>query len=184
MATHRLTQGPGRFLKLAAALFGTIASSVAALGITGGHIDATQWVNIGIAAIAAFQVWYVTETSDNPHGKAVIAGVAAALVAVQSFISGGGHIDLTEWMQVGMAALTATGIWAAPSLAKTGNVAIRLAPPVPVESTPTRDYAAKVVVSGKIQTALTGNRREISATGMTDVYPLKDGPVSDEPGAD
>jgi hypothetical protein len=27
------------------------------------------------------------------------------------------HINLTEWMQVGLAALTATGVWAAPSLA-------------------------------------------------------------------
>lgn len=145
-------------MKLAAALFGAIASAVVAMGISGGTITTAEWVNIGIAVVGAFQVWYVTETSDNPNGKAVIAAVAAGLVALHSFLTGGGHVSLVEWMQVGMAALTATGIWAAPSLAQkpVGNVTFSNVNPPTVTTLVTSGPATGTIDTGKVQ-AITQN---------------------------
>lgn len=138
-------------------LVGAVASTAAALGITNGHLSYVELVNLAIAAVAAFQVWYITETRDNPSGKAVIAGIAAGLVAVQTVLGTTGHIPTTaEWMQIAIAALAAAGVLVTP-----GNLK-------PVE--------ANVVIGGKITTALTGNRREFTSSGY--------GPVGNEPGSD
>lgn len=100
-----------KYGKLVVALVGVAASAGVSLGM---GITLTQAVNVAIALVAALQVWYVTETRDNPSGKAVIAGFAGALVALQSVISGDGNVDLTEWIQIGVAGLTAAGVLVTP----------------------------------------------------------------------
>jgi hypothetical protein len=110
-----------KYVKLIAAVAGAVASSLVALGFTGGHLTTTEIVNLAIAGVGAFQVWYVSETSDNPNGKAIISGVAAALIALQSFVSGGGVLNAAEWLQIGVAALTAMGILGAPGVSLKEN---------------------------------------------------------------
>lgn len=119
MATTQVTarplSGPAKYGKLIVSLVGAAVSAGTALGINSGHLSWTAAINIMIAVVAAFQVWYVTETRDNPSGKAVIAAVAAALIAVQSVFSAGVHApSLTEWVQVAVAALSAAGILVTP----------------------------------------------------------------------
>lgn len=109
---------PQKYVKLIVSLLSVGASTLIALGVTGGHVTLAQALNIAIALVGAFHVWYVTETTDNPSGKAVIAGVTAALMTAASFITGGGHVDLAEWMQIITAGLAATGILAIPTKAK------------------------------------------------------------------
>lgn len=107
--------GPAKFGKLIIAVVGAVASTVVALGLTSGHLTSVNIVSLAIAAVAAFQVWYVTETRDNPSGKAIIAGLAAALVALQTVLTNTTHIpNLSEWMQILIAGLTAAGVLFAP----------------------------------------------------------------------
>lgn len=151
----RTITGPAKFGKLIVSLVGAVASTAAALGITGGHLTNVELVNLAIAAVAAFQVWYITETRDNPSGKAVIAGLAAALAAVQTILVTSGHIPNTAaWIQIGIAALSAAGVMVTP-----GNL-----------------RTADVYLSGQIKTALTGKRKETSGHGV--------GPIGEEPGSD
>lgn len=176
MGTHTFTQGPGRFVKLAAAVFGAVASAVVAMGLTGGRITTAEWLNIVIAGIGAIHVWYVTETSDNPNGKAVLAALTAGLITLQSFVTTSMHVNLTMWMQVGLAALTATGIWAAPSLAKTQQKQIRFMDPAEQTKLGVGYLNARygdVVLGSKISTGLTGARREITSTGVIEYGPDK-----------
>lgn len=111
---HSLTIS-NKYQKLFVAVFGAIVSGL--LAVSGGHIGVTEIINLVLAGVGAFQVWYVTETNDNPHGKAVIAGVIAALMGAQTLIAAGTGAHLTDWLQVGFAALTAAGIRLYPTTA-------------------------------------------------------------------
>lgn len=119
MGTHELITkfNPQKYVKLIVAVAGAIGSALMALGVTGGHLTAVEGVNIALAAIGAFQVWYITETSDNPNGKAVISAVIAVLVAAQSIIATSGGLHAADWAQILVAALTATGLLGIPSTA-------------------------------------------------------------------
>lgn len=121
MGTHELITkfDSQKYIKLIVSIAGTMLSALMALGVSGGHLSPVDLVNIAIAGVAAFQVWYVTETSDNPNGKAVISGVAAALVALSSILGTGGGIHAAEIAQILVAALTATGLLATKSTALT-----------------------------------------------------------------
>jgi hypothetical protein len=115
MGAHTLIKkfDASKYSKLVVALFGAIVSGTTVL--SGAHIGATEYINLAIAAVAAFQVWYTTETPGNPNGKAVISGVAAALVAVQTVISTHGSMHGTDWAQIVIAGLTAAGVFTFPS---------------------------------------------------------------------
>lgn len=112
--TSQLT-GTQKYGKLIISIVGAVASAVVSLGITNGHLTSVNIVALAIAAVAALQVWYVTETRDNPSGKAVISGIAAALVAAQTVLTNTTHVpNLSEWMQILIAGLTAAGVLVTP----------------------------------------------------------------------
>lgn len=108
---------PQRYVKLIVSVAGALFSALVALGITNGHISTYQWINLAIVGVGAIQVWYVTETSNNPNGKAFISFVTALLVAAQSYLSTGGHLGTAGYAQILVAALTSTGLLAIPSTA-------------------------------------------------------------------
>lgn len=115
MAGNSQLTGAKKYTKLIVSIVGAVASAVVSLGITGGHLTSVNIVALAIAGVAALQVWYVTETRDNPSGKAVIAGIAAALVAAQTVLTNTTHVpNLSEWMQILIAGLTAAGVLVAP----------------------------------------------------------------------
>lgn len=118
MGTHSLIHkfDVTKYRKLIASLFGAALSAM--VGLSGNHFGAVEAINIAIALIAVFQVWYVTETNDNPHGKSVISGVAAALAAAQTLVATHGHLAAADWSQIGVAALTAAGILSLGTTAK------------------------------------------------------------------
>lgn len=112
MGTHTVAGkfNPQKYVNLIISVAGALTSAIFALGTTNGHLTAVEIVNLAIAGVAAFQVWYVTETADNPKGKAVIAFISAALIAGQSVIATHVHLQIGEWLQILVAGLTATGL--------------------------------------------------------------------------
>jgi hypothetical protein len=154
-----------KYQKLIVAIFGAIVSGL--LAVSGGHIGTTEIINLVLAGVGAFQVWYVTETKNNPHGKALIAFVIAALMGAQTLIAAGTGAHLTDWLQVGFAALTAAGIRIYPT------TAFIYRPALPQSYT----SVTKVVNAGTIHAA------------SLDPQPiegdlLRVNPVGNEPGAD
>lgn len=117
MGTHELAQkiNPQKYVKLIVTVAGALLSALMALGITNGHVTTYEWINLAIVAVGAFQVWYITETSDNPNGKAVISFVTAGLITAQSLVATHAHLGVAAWAQILVAALTATGLLAIPS---------------------------------------------------------------------
>lgn len=135
--------GPAKYGKLIIAIIGAVASTIVSLGLTSGHLTSVNIVSLAIAAVAALQVWYVTETRANPSGKAIIAGLAAALVAAQTVLTNTTHIpNLSEWMQILIAGLTAAGVLVTP-----GNL-------------------GSVFGRSRFKTAQTGARIEITSDGF------------------
>jgi hypothetical protein len=104
----------GQYNKAIAAVVGAALSVILASLIGDQAISLSEWVNVGIASVAAFQVWYFANHPAQPQVKAVLAALAAALVAVNSFVSDGG-ITAAEWIQVAIAALTAAGVYHVPN---------------------------------------------------------------------
>jgi hypothetical protein len=152
-----------KYQKLIVAVFGAIVSGL--LAWSGGHIGVTEIINLVLAGVGAFQVWYVTETKNNPHGKAVIAAVIAGLMGAQTLIAAGTGAHLTDWLQVGFAALTAAGIRIYPT------TAFVLRPALPQSYSP----VTKVVNAG---TPFAASTDPISGEL------LRVDPVGTEPGAD
>lgn len=112
MGTHTVAGkfNPQKYVNLIISVAGALTSAIFALGTTNGHLTTIEVVNLAIAGVAAFQVWYVTETADNPKGKAVIAFISAALIAGQSVVATHVHLQIGEWLQILVAGLTATGL--------------------------------------------------------------------------
>jgi hypothetical protein len=167
MGTHELVN-TNKYQKLIVAVFGAIVSGL--LAVSGGHIGVTEILNLVLAGAGAFQVWYVTETKDNPHGKALIAALIAALMGAQTLIAAGTGAHLTDWLQVGFAALTAAGIRIYPTTATVS----RLALPV-----------GNVVNAGTPYAASTDTAPVPRITpAMVKQDSERVGPVGNEPGAD
>jgi len=93
--------------------FAAIAATVFSAGVaalTGdNHISAQEWINVSIAFVAAVGVFYVPNAPNAPVAKAVVAALSAALALAVNFIVGG--IDLSEWLQLALAALGAVGVY-------------------------------------------------------------------------
>jgi hypothetical protein len=104
---------------------GIIAALTAALVALGAaytgndHIDATEWVNVAIAAIGAFQVWWAANVAGAPYVKAGIAAASAGLIALQSYIVGG--VTISDWVQIGIAVVGALGVVAFKNVNESGQ---------------------------------------------------------------
>lgn len=104
-----------QYAKALAAVVATVLSGVIA-ALTGDQtISPGEWINVAIMAAGALAVFTAPNVPGAPITKAVLAVVTAVLTLAVNLIAGG--IDMTEWLQLGMAALGALGIYAVPNSA-------------------------------------------------------------------
>jgi hypothetical protein len=96
------------YIALAAAAFLVTA-------LSDNRVDLSELVNLGVIIVGAVGVYLVPnlEGSWRNYSKAGVAFVAAGLVALLSFLSGG--VTLAEWLQVGVAALAGIGVTIVPN---------------------------------------------------------------------
>ena len=108
-----------KYAKFAAQVVATVLAAVLAAFTGDNVINATEWVNIAIIGVGACAVFTGPNVPGASYTKTVLAVLAAVLTVLASAIIGG--IDVTEWIQIGMAALGALGVVVLPNKDKAGN---------------------------------------------------------------
>jgi hypothetical protein len=99
----------GKFLAMVVA---TILTAVLAAMAGDNVVSSTEWVNVAIAGVGAAAVFTAPNIPGAALTKSVLAVLTAVLMVLASAIVGG--VSTTEWMQIGLAALGAVGVYAAP----------------------------------------------------------------------
>jgi uncharacterized membrane protein len=103
-----------QYLKLAAQVLATVlAAVVALLNGTDHQPGVSDWINVVIVALGAVAVLGAGNLPEGvwAHTKTIVAAATAVAVAIQSVLTDG--ISAAEWLQVGLAALGALGVYAA-----------------------------------------------------------------------
>jgi hypothetical protein len=103
-----------QYLKLAAQVAATVAAAVVALlNGTDHQPGVSDWINVVIVALGAVAVLGAGNLPEGvwAHTKTIVAAATAVAVAIQSVLTDG--ISAAEWLQVGLAALGALGVYAA-----------------------------------------------------------------------
>lgn len=101
------------YAKALAAVITTGLSGIIA-GLTGdGVIDTAEWINVAILAAGAAAVFTAPNVPGARYTKSTLAVLTAVLTLAVNLIPGG--MTLTEWLQLGMAALGALGVYAVPN---------------------------------------------------------------------
>src|ERR1051326_6589953 len=99
---------------LAAVLTTVLAGVVSAL--TGDNfVGPVEWINIAILAVGACGVFAAPNVPGARVTKAVLAVLSAVLVLAVNLIVDG--ITVSEWLQLGVAAVGALGVFAVPNRA-------------------------------------------------------------------
>lgn len=88
-------------------------------------ITTSELVNVGIIGVGAIATYLVPNLPEGPGGflKAAVAFLAAALVALQSFLTDG--ITTSEWLQIAVAAFAGIGVYIIPNEPKQPTVISR-----------------------------------------------------------
>jgi hypothetical protein len=83
--------------------------------LTDNVVTTAELVNVAIIGVGAVATYFVPNLPEGPGGylKAVVAFVAAALVALQSFLTDG--ITTAEWLQIAVAAFAGIGVYIVPN---------------------------------------------------------------------
>lgn len=83
--------------------------------LTDDVVTMPELVNIAIIGVGAVATYLVPNLPEGPGGflKAAVAFVAAALVALQSFLTDG--ITTAEWLQIAVAAFAGIGVYIIPN---------------------------------------------------------------------
>lgn len=93
-----------------------VATVLAALvpALADGKLSTAEWVNVGIIGLGAVAVLGAGNLPVGvwQHTKTIVSVATAVLVTIASFLTGG--LSTTEWIQIGMAALGAVGVFAVP----------------------------------------------------------------------
>lgn len=101
------------YAKALAAVVATVLSGVVA-ALTGDNaVSAQEWVNVAILAAGAMSIFAAPNVPGAPVTKAVLAVVTAVLTLAVNLLAGG--LDVSEWLQLGVAALGALGVYAVPN---------------------------------------------------------------------
>ncbi|MET0495210.1 MAG: hypothetical protein ABW000_18975 [Actinoplanes sp.] len=93
---------------------------VANQAISDDHIDAVEWVNVGIALLTAVSVHIVPLTPQAKGRKTAVAVSLAVLQVLTTTITGG--IDMSEIILIGITVAGALGIGVAPARSATQAV--------------------------------------------------------------
>jgi hypothetical protein len=102
----------GKFI--AQVLAAALAALVAALA--DDRVDAAEWINVVIALGAAVSVLGAGNLPEGvwAYAKTIVSASMAGLTLLVSFLSDGGTITTSEWIQVLLAAAAAVGVYFAP----------------------------------------------------------------------
>jgi 2-keto-3-deoxy-6-phosphogluconate aldolase len=101
------------YAKLGAAVVATILSAIIAALTGDAVIGSTEWINIAIAGVGALAVFSAPNVPGAPVVKTILAVLSAVLVLLVNLIADG--ITISEWMQLGVAALGALGVFVVPN---------------------------------------------------------------------
>lgn len=101
------------YAKALAAIVATVLSGVVAALTGDGAVDVQEWVNVVLLAAGAAAVFTAPNVPGARVTKAVLAVLTAVLTLAVNLITGG--LDVTEWLQLGVAALGALGVYAVPN---------------------------------------------------------------------
>jgi hypothetical protein len=101
------------YAKAGAAVVATILSAVVAALTGDAAIGDVEWINIAIAGVGALAVFAGPNVPGARVTKAVLAVLSAVLVLLVNLIVDG--VTMSEWMQLGVAALGALGVYAVPN---------------------------------------------------------------------
>lgn len=101
------------YAKAIAVVVATVLSGVIAALTGDATISNSEWINVAILGAGALVVFTAPNVPGARYTKAALAVVTAVLTLAVNLISGG--LDVTEWLQLGMAALSALGVYAVPN---------------------------------------------------------------------
>jgi 2-keto-3-deoxy-6-phosphogluconate aldolase len=102
-----------KYAKFIAIVLATVISGVTAALAGDSIVSPTEWVNIAILGVGALGVFAAPNVPGAAFTKSILAVLAAVLTVLASAIIGG--ISTTEWLQIGLAALGALGVYAIPN---------------------------------------------------------------------
>lgn len=100
------------YIKLLVALVGAVVMSVASF-YTDGQFTAEEGVQVAIAGATAAGVWAAANVPGLTWAKTFVAVLLAVLTLLVSYITDG--VSTSEWLNLGVAALTAAGVYALPN---------------------------------------------------------------------
>lgn len=101
------------YAKMIAAVVATVLSAVIAALTGDNFIGPVEWINIAIAAVFAAGIFAAPNVPGSRYTKTVLAVLSAVLVLSVNLIADG--ITVSEWLQLGTAALGALGVYAVPN---------------------------------------------------------------------
>lgn len=102
-----------KYAKFGAQIVATILAAILAALTGDGVIDPVEWVNVAVLAVGAAGVFASPNVPGSRYTKVALSVLAGVLTVLTSAIIGG--IDVTEWIQIAMAALGALGVYALPN---------------------------------------------------------------------
>lgn len=101
------------YAKAGAAVVATVLSGVVAALTGDATIDPAEWINVAVMGVGALAVFASPNVPGASITKGIIATLSAVLVLAVNFISDG--IDVSEWLQLAVAALGALGVYGVPN---------------------------------------------------------------------
>jgi 2-keto-3-deoxy-6-phosphogluconate aldolase len=102
------------YAKALAAVGATVLSGVVAALTLDQTITPVEWVNVAILGAGALGVFAAPNVPGARYTKAVLAVITAVLTLTVQLLFDG-VLDVTDWLQLGVAALGALGVYAVPN---------------------------------------------------------------------
>lgn len=111
--------------KTIAMTLGAIAALVVPLLTTDHALSPVEWINFGIAVLAAISTYVIPnlDITVARYAKQIVAGLLAVLTIVPDLIGSG--FTLSEWLQVLVVFLGAAGVIALPGPVWTNATPVR-----------------------------------------------------------
>lgn len=101
------------YAKALAAVVATVLSGVIAALTGDNYIGDVEWINVAILGVGSLAVFAGPNVPGSRYTKAVLAVLSAILVLLVNLIVDG--ITVSEWLQLGVAALGALGVYSVPN---------------------------------------------------------------------
>jgi hypothetical protein len=109
-------EGPMNYAKAIAAVLAAAASAVVAALTGDATVSTVEWINVAIATAGALSVFTAANVPGAEYTKSILAALTAALMLAVNLVDGG--LDVSEWLQLGLAALGALGVYVVPNASR------------------------------------------------------------------